>query len=47
MTPFCKLSPRRFGTLAASLRREGADAVRRGRPLSLALEDRVLLVVAY
>ncbi|AJT63892.3 Putative transposase for insertion sequence element [Streptomyces lydicus] len=29
------------------LRREGADAVRRGRPWSLPLEDRVLLVVAY
>jgi hypothetical protein len=29
------------------LRREGADAIRRGRPWSLPLEDRVLLVVAY
>ncbi|MFE2432755.1 transposase [Streptomyces sp. NPDC059373] len=47
ITPFSGLSPRRFGTLVAALRREGADAVRRGRPWSLALEDRVLLVVAY
>ncbi|MFF3417476.1 transposase [Streptomyces sp. NPDC002698] len=46
-TPFSGLGPRRFGTLVAALRREGADAVRRGRPWSLALEDRVLLVVAY
>ncbi len=28
-------------------RREGAEAVRRGRPWSLPLEDRVLLVAAY
>lgn len=30
-----------------ALRREGADAVGRGRPWSLPLEDRVLLVAAY
>jgi hypothetical protein len=30
-----------------ALRREGADSVRRGRPWSLPLEDRVLLVAAY
>ncbi|WP_328972837.1 helix-turn-helix domain-containing protein [Streptomyces sp. NBC_00239] len=29
------------------LRRQGADAVRRGRPWSLPLEDRALLVAAY
>lgn len=29
------------------LHREGADTVRRGRPSSLPLEDRVLLVAAY
>ncbi len=29
------------------LRREGADAVRKGRPWSLPLEDRALLVAAY
>ncbi|MEV4429758.1 transposase [Streptomyces sp. R-07] len=45
--PFTGLSPRGFGTLLRQLRREGADAVRRGRPWSLPLEDRVLLVTAY
>lgn len=35
------------GKLVTALRREGADAVRRGRPWSLLLEDRVLLVAAY
>lgn len=30
-----------------SLRREGVDAVRKGRPWGLSLEDRVLLVTAY
>lgn len=30
-----------------ALRREGADPVRKGRPWSLPLEDRVLLVSAY
>jgi len=33
--------------LVAALRREGADTARRGRPWSLPLEDRVLLVAAY
>lgn len=47
IVPFTGLSPRRFGTLVAQLRHEGADAVRRGRPWSLPLEDRVLLVTAY
>lgn len=45
--PFTGLSPRQFGTLITALRREGADPVRRGRPWSLPLENRVLLVVAY
>ncbi|MFC7862958.1 transposase [Streptomyces murinus] len=45
--PFAGLSPRFFGKLVAMLRSEGADAVRRGRPWSLPLEDRVLLVAVY
>ncbi len=45
--PFSGLSPRQFGKLITALRREGADPVRRGRPWSLPLEDRVLLVAAY
>ncbi len=44
---FTGLSPRCFGTLVTQLRHEGADAVRRGRPWSLPLEYRVLLVTAY
>ncbi|MFT9788150.1 transposase [Streptomyces rhizosphaericola] len=47
MAPFTGLSPRCFGKLVAVLRREGADAVRKGRPWSLPLEDRALLVTAY
>jgi hypothetical protein len=38
---------RQFGKLITALRREGADPVRKGRPWSLPLEDRVLLVAAY
>ncbi|MDN5385771.1 transposase family protein, partial [Streptomyces sp. LB8] len=45
--PFTGLSPRQFGKLITELRREGADPVRRGRPWSLPLQDRVLLVAAY
>ncbi|MCQ4079693.1 transposase [Streptomyces sp. RB6PN25] len=45
--PFSGLSPRAFGKLVTVLRREGADAPGRGRPWSLPLEDRVLLVAAY
>ncbi|MEV8563404.1 transposase [Streptomyces sp. NPDC051917] len=45
--PFTGLSPRCFGKLVTALRREGADTVRRGRPRSLPLEDRILLVAAY
>ncbi|KQW03341.1 IS5/IS1182 family transposase [Streptomyces sp. Root369] len=47
IAPFTGLSPRLFSKLVTSLRREGADAVRRGRPWSLPLEDRVLLAAAY
>ncbi|GHJ96791.1 hypothetical protein SNE510_63100 [Streptomyces sp. NE5-10] len=45
--PFTGLSPRCFGKLAPTLRREGADEVRRGRPWGLPLEHRVLLVTSY
>ncbi|MFI1705517.1 transposase [Streptomyces griseoruber] len=45
--PFTGLSLRCFTKLVSALRREGADAARRGRPWSLPLEDRVLLVMAY
>ncbi len=47
ITPFSGLSPRQFGKLITALRREGAEPVRKGRPWSLPLEDRVLLVAAY
>lgn len=47
IAPFSGLSPRAFGKLVTVLRRESADAVRKGRPWSLPLEDRALLVVAY
>lgn len=47
ITPFTGLDPRQFGKLITELRREGADPVRRGRPWSLPLEDRILLVAAY
>ena len=47
IAPFSGLSPRQFGKLVTVLRREGADAVRKGRPWSLPLEDRALLVAAY
>ncbi|WP_411139887.1 transposase [Streptomyces sp. x-80] len=45
--PFTGLSPRAFGKLVTVPRREGADAVRKGRPRSLPLEDQALLVAAY
>ncbi|MFE5977264.1 transposase [Streptomyces sp. NPDC056460] len=41
------MSPPCFSKLVTMLRRDGADAVRRGRPWSLPLEDRVLLVTTY
>lgn len=47
VAPFTGLSPRCFGRLLTALRRTGADVVHRGRPWSLRLEDRVLLVTAY
>jgi hypothetical protein len=47
ITPFTGLIPRQFGKLITALRREGADPVRKGRPWSLPLEDRVLLVAVY
>ncbi|WP_189554982.1 transposase [Streptomyces lavendofoliae] len=47
IAPFAGLSPRCFGKLLNMLRRDGADVVHRGRPWSLPLEDRVLLVTAY
>ncbi|MFC8765738.1 transposase [Streptomyces sp. NPDC057193] len=47
IVPFTGLSPRQFGKLVTVLRRQGADAVRKGRPWSLPLEDRALLVAAY
>ncbi|MFC9602791.1 transposase [Streptomyces niveus] len=47
ITPFTGLSPRTFGKLVTVSRRGGAGAVRRGRPWSLPLEDRALLVAAY
>ncbi len=47
IAPFTGLSPRQFGKLVTALRPEGADPVRKGRPWSLPLQDRVLLVAAY
>ncbi|MEV7860970.1 transposase [Streptomyces hirsutus] len=47
IAPFTGLSPRSFGALVRALRREEAGVSRPGRPWSLPLEDRVLLVVAY
>ncbi|GAA1035829.1 hypothetical protein GCM10009566_01110 [Streptomyces murinus] len=47
ITPFTGLSPQNCNKLVAAVRREGADAARRGRPWSLPLEGRVLLVAAY
>ncbi|MEW2049336.1 transposase [Streptomyces sp. NPDC005476] len=47
IAPFTGLSSRGFRKLMTVLRREGADTMRPGRPWSLPLEDRVLLVAAY
>lgn len=47
IAPFTGLLPRDFRKLITMLRREGADRTRPGRPWSLPLEDRVLLVAAY
>ncbi len=47
IVPFAGLSPRQFGKLVTTPRREGADPACKGRPWSLPLPDRVLLVTAY
>jgi hypothetical protein len=47
IAPFTGLSPRAFGKLVNVLRRRGAATIRKGRPWSLPLEDRALLVAAY
>ncbi|SCF87615.1 Helix-turn-helix of DDE superfamily endonuclease [Streptomyces sp. Cmuel-A718b] len=46
-SPVTGLSPRVLAKLMRQMRREGGDVCRRGRPCSLSLEDRVLLVTAY
>jgi len=45
--PFTGLSPRCFGKLVTVVRREQQGVPQWGRPWSLPLEDRVLLVTAY
>ncbi|GGU46959.1 hypothetical protein GCM10010244_85770 [Streptomyces coeruleorubidus] len=45
--PFTGLSPRQFARLVTALRRDGADAIRKGRPWGLPLEDRALLIAVY
>ncbi|MFD8793971.1 transposase family protein, partial [Streptomyces vinaceus] len=47
IAPFAGLSPRQLSALVTALRPEGEDPVRKGRPWSLPLEDRVLLVAVY
>ncbi|MGW0094923.1 helix-turn-helix domain-containing protein, partial [Streptomyces sp. NPDC003328] len=47
MGPLSGLSPRCFGKLVTAVRRETAADTYRGRPWSLPLEDRILLVAAY
>ncbi|MFD7557417.1 transposase [Streptomyces sp. NPDC059835] len=47
IAPFTGLRVRDFRKLVTAMRREGADTVRPGRPWSLPLEDRALLVAAY
>ncbi|MCX4834388.1 transposase [Streptomyces sp. NBC_01016] len=47
IAPFAGLSPRCFGKLVTNVRREGVADRHRGRPWSLSLEDRVLLVAMY
>lgn len=44
---FTGLSPQQFGKLVTVPRREDANAVHKGRPWILPLEDRALLVAAY
>ncbi|MET8182840.1 transposase [Streptomyces sp. NPDC005336] len=47
IAPFTGLSPRQFGKLVTAMRSERTDQVRKGRPWSLTLADRVLLIAAY
>jgi hypothetical protein len=47
IAPFTGLSPRQFAKLVTMLRREGTDAVGRGQPWNLTLEDRALRVAVY
>jgi hypothetical protein len=47
IAPSTVLSPRQFGNLITALRRQGADPVCKGRPWSLPVEDRLLLVAVY
>lgn len=47
IAPFSGLSPQQFGKLVTALRREGVAPTCKGRPWSLSLQDRVLLVTAY
>ncbi|MFF7952458.1 hypothetical protein [Streptomyces griseorubiginosus] len=47
IAPFTGLSPRQFGKLVTAMRREGMDRARKGRPWSLTMQDRILLVTAY
>ncbi|MFF3420595.1 transposase [Streptomyces sp. NPDC002698] len=47
IAPFTGLSSRDFRKLMTVMHREGAGNVRPGRPWSLPLEDRVLLVATY
>ncbi|MEW2387943.1 transposase [Streptomyces venezuelae] len=47
IAPFTGLSPRCFSKLVTHVRRGTAGESQRGRPWSLPLEDRVLLVAAY
>nr|WP_223772445.1 transposase family protein [Streptomyces sp. 135] len=47
IAPYSGLSPEQFGKLITMLRRGGPPLACRGRPWSLPLEDRVVLVAAY
>lgn len=47
IAPFTGLGPRCFGKLVTVVRRESGNETQRGRPWSLPLQDRVLLVAAY
>ncbi|MGW2564251.1 helix-turn-helix domain-containing protein [Streptomyces sp. NPDC001514] len=47
VTSLTGLTPDAFAALVSTLRAQGVDKTRRGRPWSLPLERRVLLVAAY